>query len=698
MPFQERPKICPICKQGKEFKFIRDFGKKRDKFSLYQCSECQAQFWLPLKIPELSWYEEKAFRIKNSIKPKIYTGYHKKFLKTHKSFPENTRILDLGCAAGEFIAELQKRGCEVWGVDFDKENIKIAKEYFGLERVFALSFEEFFRKKDLPRFDVISFLAVIGYLDDPLEFIQNVKNLLKPNGMLVLNAPSRERMLVNLNHWDFPPHYFTRWNKQAISNIFQKKGFIISRIDYVEQFKTLLEAMTSKFRTGLAGKSLAVSKNKRKSLIFPRMIYFLGLLKSYIIGTVPAAFFWTIGKGFNRKNGTMLVELKQAEFMNKKIIFLIPTLGMGGGERVVSDLSLALPDSIEKIIVLFKNEIFYPYKGELVSLDIPLSNRFLFKIYYFFIGLYRFRKIIKKENPDHIFSFGFPADMLGILTSPGKTLVAAHSLWSKSHGGWLEKNLINLFFNRANKIICVSKTVAEDLLKNFNIRKEKIKVIYNPINIEKIQGMAGLPLEPEYQEIFRNPVIITMGRLSEEKNHMSLIMAFKKVKNKIREANLVILGEGEKEASLKKIVKELNLEDSVYLLGRQNNPFKFLAKAKVFVLSSLREGLPCSILEAMALGLPIVSTDCKSGPREILAPRSDIKYQAKDIEYAEFGLLTPIDSSPDSEKKIAEAVTNILTDKKLSDNLIKKSEQRAEDFNIKNIIKEWEFLENDETA
>ena len=381
-----------------------------------------------------------------------------------------------------------------------------------------------------------------------------------------------------------------------------------------------------------------------------------------------------------------------SKIMSKKVIFLIPTLSMGGGERVVSELSLGLPDSIEKIIVLFKNEVFYSYKGKLISLNMSLSNSFLFKIYYFLKGFFQFRKIVRKENPDYVITFGVPADLMSLSISPSKTLVGAHSLWSKSHNGLIEKSLIKLFFNKSKMIICVSKTVAEDLINNFGIKKEKIKIISNPIDIEKIQRQADLPIEPEYREIFKNPVVIAMGRFSKEKNYESLIKAFKETKKKVEEVKLVILGEGEKKILIKRLIKELGLEDDVYLLGRQNNPFKFLAKAKVFVLSSSREGLPCSILEAMACGLPIISTDCKSGPREILAPDTDIKEQTKDVEYAEFGILTPIDSFSDSQRKLEEAITRVLVDKKLSDNLIEKSKQRAEDFNIKNIIKEWEFL------
>lgn len=372
--------------------------------------------------------------------------------------------------------------------------------------------------------------------------------------------------------------------------------------------------------------------------------------------------------------------------MNKKVIFLITDLSMGGGQRVVSELSLNFPDCIETTIVLFKNKVSYPYKGKLISLDLPISHNFLLRIYCFFLGIYRFKKIIKREKPAYVISFGIPANVVNVL-SHKKTLIRADGFMLKSKNlGY--RILAKLFFKKSEKFICVSKTMANDLIKNFRIKKEKIKIIYNPIDIEKIYSLIQEPIESKRYEIFKNPVIINAGRFSEEKNQAHLIRTFKQVRDKIREAKLVILGEGETEPYLRELVKDLNLENSVYFLGWQDNPFKFLARAKVYVLPSLMERLPYGILEAMACGLPIVSVDCKSGPREILAPNSDMNQEAKDIEFVDYGILCPIKN----ENKLAEAIIQVLNNKQLSNNLVEKSKQRAEDFNVKKIIKKWDFL------
>ncbi len=381
-----------------------------------------------------------------------------------------------------------------------------------------------------------------------------------------------------------------------------------------------------------------------------------------------------------------------------KVIFLIPTLARGGGERVVSELSLHLPENTERIIVLFDKQVSYPYKGKLVSLDIPLGNALPLKIYYFFVALLRFRKIVKKEKPDWVVSFIRPANIINVL-SGAKAVLRVDSFLS-SVPGFAYKVLTRLFYNKAFKIVCVSEASAKDLTDSFGVKKEKIKVIYNPLNIAQIKQESKKDLPAECREIFEKPVIINVGKFTKGKNHLSLIKVFAEVKKEISQAQLVILGTGESEQELKQLIKDLKLQDSVHLLGWQDNPFKFLARAKVFVSASLREGLPYGILEAMACGLPVVSADCQSGPKEILAPETDIQKEIKDIEYARFGVLTPSIGAKDNikeglaagEEMLKQAVIKILTDEGLRLSLSEKSRARADCFDIKNIIKQWEFL------
>ena len=208
------------------------------------------------------------------------------------------------------------------------------------------------------------------------------------------------------------------------------------------------------------------------------------------------------------------------------------------------------------------------------------------------------------------------------------------------------------------------------------------------MNIKEIEISAKEPLDKEYVDIFKNPTIINMGQMGKQKNQKDLIKAFKKIKEKIKNAKLVILGQGNLEPELKGLSKSLGIENDVYFLGWQKNPFKFLANSKIFVLSSLWEGLPYVLLEAMASGLPVVSYDCRSGPREILAPKTDSSFQTKNIEFAEYGILV----EPEKHELLTEAVVKFLSDDNLCKKFEEKSRKRAMDFDIKNIIKEWNFL------
>ncbi len=186
--------------------------------------------------------------------------------------------------------------------------------------------------------------------------------------------------------------------------------------------------------------------------------------------------------------------------------------------------------------------------------------------------------------------------------------------------------LIRIFYRFADEIVAVSQGVADDLCDYGRIERHKIKVIFNPVITPALFEMATepnkLPLKPLV------PTIVGVGRLNRQKDFAALIRAFKIVLQSC-EAELVILGEGEERASLEALIEALHLSEHVKLYGFADNPYAIMANADLFVLSSIFEGLPTVLIEALALGLPVVSTDCKSGPREI-------------IETAKSGKLVPV--------------------------------------------------------
>ncbi len=191
--------------------------------------------------------------------------------------------------------------------------------------------------------------------------------------------------------------------------------------------------------------------------------------------------------------------------------------------------------------------------------------------------------------------------------------------------------LIKKLYPKADQIICNSQGNANDLISNYNLAASKIVVVHNPVDIEKINGIEIK--ETFFSDEYFN--IVTIGRLDTGKNHQLLINAIAPFP-KIR---LYILGDGWLMESLQHLTKELSINERVFFLGFDNNPYKYLKTANLFLFGSNHEGFPNVLLEAMACGLPIVSTNCKSGPDEIMelkAPKTD------DIMLTDYGILTPV--------------------------------------------------------
>lgn len=155
------------------------------------------------------------------------------------------------------------------------------------------------------------------------------------------------------------------------------------------------------------------------------------------------------------------------------------------------------------------------------------------------------------------------------------------------------------------------------MVVNHGIPRPKVRVIYNPVVDDRLFAMAAEPPSHAWAGANDKPLILGVGRLSAEKDFATLLRAFRLVRN-ARPARLAILGEGKERHALEQMVDELGLQAHVSLPGFVANPFSVMSRASVFVLSSRFEGLPNALIQALALGVPLVSTDCPSGPREVL--------------------------------------------------------------------------------
>lgn len=200
-----------------------------------------------------------------------------------------------------------------------------------------------------------------------------------------------------------------------------------------------------------------------------------------------------------------------------------------------------------------------------------------------------------------------------------------------------------LLYRLADGIIAVSEGVAKDLAQITKIPLERIQVIYNPVITPELLEKAQEPIEHPWFAPGEPPVILGVGRLVKQKDFPTLIKAFAQVQA-VKPARLVILGSGREQKPLQSLIKELELEDKVALLGFVDNPSAYMAKSSVFVLSSLWEGFGNVLVEAMAMGTAVISTDCESGPREIL-------------DRGKYGYLVPLGN----QQAMADAILKVLS-------------------------------------
>lgn len=211
-----------------------------------------------------------------------------------------------------------------------------------------------------------------------------------------------------------------------------------------------------------------------------------------------------------------------------------------------------------------------------------------------------------------------------VARSDSMLIASVHGLTSASIGeaALIRRHIVNFLIRpayryRADAIVAVSSGVADDLASALGLERSKIRVIPSPVVSEALLLQSDQPISHPWFVAGAPQVVVAVGRLGVEKGFEDLIHAFSILRSK-HSTRLLILGEGPLRSTLEKLIHQLHLADDVSMPGFETNPYPYMKRAALFVLASRREGLPTALIEAMALGTPVVSTDCQSGPREIL--------------------------------------------------------------------------------
>ena len=379
--------------------------------------------------------------------------------------------------------------------------------------------------------------------------------------------------------------------------------------------------------------------------------------------------------------------------MKKEVTLFINSLTSGGAERILAIVANELvAQNIKVNLLCIENDNVYKLPKEvkityLSNLSKHDSN--LKKFLYLPLLAIRLKRYIRKNNTSLIQSHIYRANFTNLLA---KLFGAKHqvqvvevtSIGNLKDGGFAKKinfYLIKFLYRYANKVIFIAQRMREEFLKNFPYIND-YTVINNPHNITKIEQLSQEKIENFTFKKYRK-YLITVGRLSSEKRLYSVIDTLKELD---KDVELLIIGDGVEEQNLKAYTKEQGLLPRVHFLGRVENPFNYITASDIFILASEGEGFPNVIIESMVCGTPVISTDCLSGPREILAPTSDIDFQLKeDIEVAQYGILYPIDD----KNSLREAINLLLNDSELYSIYQENGQKEAQRYSVKNIINQY---------
>ena len=364
-----------------------------------------------------------------------------------------------------------------------------------------------------------------------------------------------------------------------------------------------------------------------------------------------------------------------------KIFFILPNLNTGGAQKTTIRLAnIFYRKGFNIEIIVLGNA------GDLIKEINPKIKCTFFNKRKISQAFFKLCFYLRKHKPSSIFTC---MNYLNVLTTIAtKITIPSTKLIISERGVFSEEAKLSskfyyyflkftafITYRLSDEIIAVSKGVAEDLTKTLKLKRKKIKVIYNPTISENLIKQSNLAIKNKHLHLFNKPTILSIGRLEHVKGFDILIKAFSKVLKKM-DATLIIIGGGSQKNNLINLTKKLKINQFTFFPGMISNPYPYLKKADIYVLSSRREGLPNVLIEAIGLGKTVIAQDCKYGPKEIIGD-------------SKWGYLIKEDDEEKIISRMALKITEVLQNKKYINPL-----KRAQDFHEEKIFKDYLKLLN----
>ncbi len=381
--------------------------------------------------------------------------------------------------------------------------------------------------------------------------------------------------------------------------------------------------------------------------------------------------------------------------MSKNISILILSLAGGGGEREAAILTNYFHKKYHTELVLFNKTIKYDLdKGVSINMidNMKLYNKTPLNFIKLPLLAYRYAKFCKINDIETSLSFlprpNWVAAMSKWFGNKAKIVLCEVSTPSQKYdrskiGGRISLGLMKWLYPKADLVIANSKGTAMEMSEMFKV--ENVDCIYNPVELDVVKKKIGIAPSTELEyDVF---TFIKVARFQYPKDFTTLITAFATMRNKI--CQLVLLGIGEDMEAAVSLAQKLGVTDRIHFVGFDRNPFAYLSRSHCFVFSSMYEGFPNSMQEALACGLPVISTDCTNGPREMLAPNEELRrniFESNEYFVGDAGILVPLKN----EVALQKAMDLIIDDKQLYNKLRNNTGQIVSKFALDAIVQSFE--------